>query len=77
MNNEDQFIGYLINIGVTTCRLFGVREDESLKELSVNSYGILPENEGYFEENGSGEYGGLLCYTVCQMTLLIEGSTES
>ena len=50
MNNEDQFIGYLINVGVTTCRLFGVREDESLKELSVNSYGILPENEGYFEE---------------------------
>ena len=44
MNNEDQFIGYLINVGVTTCRLFGVREDESLKELSVNSYGILPEN---------------------------------
>lgn len=50
MNNEDQFIGYLINVGVTTCRLFGVREDESLKELSVNSYGILPENEGYFVE---------------------------
>ena len=50
MSNEGQFIGYLINVGVTTCRLFGVREDESLKELSVNSYGILPENEGYFEE---------------------------
>lgn len=37
----------------------------------------IGQHEGYFEENGSGEYGGLLCYTVCQMTLLIEGSTES
>lgn len=50
MNSGNTFIGYLINVGVTTCRLFGVKEDESLKEVSVNSYGILPEEEGYFDE---------------------------
>lgn len=43
-------IGYLINIGISTCRLFKVHNDESLKEDRVISYGILPEDVGYFDE---------------------------
>ena len=45
-------IGYLINIGISTCRLFKVHSDESLTEDRVISYGVTPENEGkvYFDK---------------------------
>lgn len=43
-------IGYLINIGISTCRLFKVHNDESLKEDRVISYGMSPEDTGYFDK---------------------------
>lgn len=43
-------IGYLINIGISTCRLFKVHNDESLKEDRVISYGMSPEDIGYFDK---------------------------
>lgn len=43
-------IGYLVNIGISTCRLFKVHNDESLKEDRVISYGMSPDDEGYFDK---------------------------
>lgn len=50
MAEVKKVIGYLINIGVTTCRLFKVIEDNSLKEDRVISYQASPNSANYFNE---------------------------
>ena len=50
MDKTKRGIGYLINIGVTTCRLFRVNDDNSLKEDRVISYQASPSSENYFDE---------------------------
>lgn len=50
MDKTKRGIGYLINIGVTTCRLFKVNDDNSLKEDRVISYQASPNSENYFDE---------------------------
>ena len=43
-------IGYIINIGLTSCRLFTVLSDSTLKEGPVTSYTISdPNDNGYLD----------------------------
>lgn len=47
---KDDAIGYLINIGITSCRLFKVLSDSSLEEEVVTSYSISdPGIDGYLD----------------------------
>ena len=43
-------LGYFINIGTTSCRLFKIADKETIEELFVTSYDICdPKKEGYLE----------------------------
>ena len=43
--NNEQPLGYIINIGTTSCRLFQVIDSKNLKEIAVKSYNISNEKD--------------------------------